>query len=82
MTANALVSVSYGPEDRELGIKFAQVKSREDTLHVQVEAIKPELQRQYPELVRIRCLVVHGLVERISTADFARLAGSECRGPA
>ena len=52
--SGVLISASYGEEDQSLGIKFAQVKARGDTLHITIEALRPELQQKFPQLVRGR----------------------------
>ncbi len=52
MSGSVLTEVSYGEEDQSLGIKFAQVKAPGDTLHITIDALRPELQQKFPQLVR------------------------------
>ena len=50
--SGTLISASYGEEDQSLGIKFEQVKAYGDTIHIRIDALRPELQQKFPQLVR------------------------------
>jgi hypothetical protein len=65
MSGNPLIAVSYGAEDTSLGIKFAQVKARGDTLHIKIDEVRQEVQQKFPQLVRGAC--PHA--RRIATRD-------------
>jgi hypothetical protein len=74
---------SYGVDDKSLGIQFTQVKSRDATLHVQITAMKPELQQKFPLLVR-PASIPHALRRdarsRRRETQYAARAVPVCRG--
>ena len=55
MSGSPLIVVSYGVEDETLGINFAPVKTRGDTLHTIIDGLRQDVQQKFPQLVRGAC---------------------------